>query len=227
MNCTMAINFVHEGSGRKSHTAEINSQFFSSIVLVHKPAESPGLFSKAQVWGEDFCNVDGLHNELMLVKLMKQTVDAVLLPLGGAMLALDGGKAKDEAAVIDDARIGFFEGGAKVDDFRRFDVHHPEVKCARRAEEIGTYAVIRHIQKEIQNRICIHLAVPDATDDFRIRSDLGELVNEFAGCHTIRTVLMGLRNVTGSIPLSLKTGLRSMYSSSGSALWLYLANTTR
>ena len=37
----------------------------------------------------------------MLVKLLKQTIDAVLLPLGGAMLALYGGKAKDEAAVID------------------------------------------------------------------------------------------------------------------------------
>lgn len=61
----------------------------------------------------------------MLVKLLKQTIDTVFFPLSGAVLPLDGGKAKDEAAVIDDARIGFFEGGAKINDFWRFDVHHP------------------------------------------------------------------------------------------------------
>ena len=99
------------------------------------------------------------------------------------MLTLDGGKAKDEAAVIDDARIGFFEGGAQINDIRRLDIHHPKIKRTRRAEEIGIYTVIRHIQKEIQDSVCIRLAVPDATDDFRVRRDLREFVDEFAGGH--------------------------------------------
>lgn len=99
------------------------------------------------------------------------------------MLPPDSGEPMEETTVIDETRIGFFEGGTEIDDFGRFDVHHPQIKRARRTEEICIYAVIWHLQEDVQNRISIYHAVPDAADDFGVRSDLGELFDKFASCH--------------------------------------------
>ena len=119
----------------------------------------------------------------MLFKLLQEAVDAVFLPLSGTVLPPNGREPIEEAAVINDASIGFLKSGAKINNFGRFDVHHPQIKRARRTEKICIYAVIRHLKEDIQNRISIYLAVPDAADNFGVRSDLGELFDKFAICH--------------------------------------------
>ena len=49
-------------------------------------------------------------------------------------------------AAVDDARIGFFEGGAKKNDIRRFDIHHPKIKCSITVEGLDNLLTLFNIQ---------------------------------------------------------------------------------
>ena len=49
-------------------------------------------------------------------------------------------------AAVDDARIGFLEGGAKKNDIRRFDIHHPKIKCSITVEGLDNLLTLFNIQ---------------------------------------------------------------------------------
>ena len=114
--------------------------------------------------------------EVLLGEFFQQGVDAVFFPLGGAVLALDGGEAPEEATGVDDLKV-VVESGAEVNDILGLDVHKAVVEGVRRVEEICKHAVIGHVQCRVQDGVGIRLAVPGAADDFGVRGDLGEFID--------------------------------------------------
>ena len=118
----------------------------------------------------------------LLCELLKQIVDAILFPLDRAVHPLDSGEAPEEATGIDDLHI-VVERGIKVNDVLGLDIKKAKVEGIRRAEEIGIYAVVGHVQCCVQDGVGIHLSVPNTTDHFGVRGDLGEFIDEFACFH--------------------------------------------
>ena len=97
-------------------------------------------------------------------KLLHQLIHTVLLPLGGAMLALDGGETPDEATGIHYLPV-VIERGTETDNIFGLDAHKPMIEGSRGAEEICIYTFIWCIKHRIQNRVGIHFAIPDAANN--------------------------------------------------------------
>lgn len=106
-----------------------------------------------------------------------------MLPGGGAVHVENAGDVPNYAAIVYDILVGAVEEGVEVNDILGANLQHSFVERLGCAEEIGIDFVERHDPSLVQNRVGVHMTVPGAGDDFRIRGDLGENVDKFLGFH--------------------------------------------